>query len=235
MEEAEDLPPVRRRRWRWWVGGFLLLLLLALVLAWAFRKPLARDFIDRELARRGVAAEYEITDFGLTQQRIANVVIGDPDDPDLTAAWAELHVRLTFGTPEIERIIAYGVRLRGELDEEGQLAFGQVDRLLPEPTGEPFSLPALDVALRDARLFLRTPYGPATLIVEGEGRLDEGFSGRLGGAAPRLTIGDCAIRRAQLNVAIRTGRSDREAGTATATRGSLRISTRKAEPPSDST
>ncbi|MEQ9662882.1 MAG: YdbH domain-containing protein [Parasphingopyxis sp.] len=205
MEDAEELPPVRRRQWLRWLGGFLLLLFIALAVAWAFRKPLARDFIDRELASRGVEAEYEITQFGLTQQRIANVVIGDPDDPDLTAAWAELHVRLTFGAPQIERIGAYGVRLRGELGEDGQLRFGQVDRLLPEPTGEPFAFPELDVALHDAQLFLRTPYGPATLIVDGEGPLHDGFSGRIGVVAPQLAVSDCSIRRVRVNAAVRIG------------------------------
>ena len=200
-EETQEPENATRRRWPLWVGGFLLLLLLALMIAWSQRKPLAANFIDRELARRGVTGSYEITQFAPTRQRIENLVIGDPDDPDLTAQWAELHVRLGFGVPEVRRIVAHGVRLRGELID-GRLTFGQVDDLLPEPTGEPIKLPEIDVTVSDARVRLATPYGPVVATLAGSGPLNDGFAGYVAAGSPAFNVGDCRARRLRLNAAI---------------------------------
>lgn len=197
-EETQETENVTPRRWPLWVGGFLLLLLLALLIAWSQRKPLASNFIDRELARRGVSGSYEITQFAPTRQRIENLVIGDPDDPDLTAQWAELYVRLGFGVPEVRRIVAHGVRLRGELID-GRLTFGQVDELLPEPTGEPIKLPEIGLTITDARVRLATPYGPVVATLSGSGPLNDGFAGFVAAGSPAFALGDCRLRRLRLD------------------------------------
>ena len=201
MDETEDgrewRLAARSRRWPLWLGGVVALLLVALAIVWTQRKPIAARFVDRELARRGVEGSYEIESLGLRSQRIRNLVIGNPDDPDLTADWAEIGIGLRFGTPEVTRIDAHGVRLNGRL-VDGELHFGQVDRLLPAPSGEPVKLPELDVALSDARLRLATDYGEVELVVNGSGYLPEGFAGKIGGVAPRLAIGGCTASRVRL-------------------------------------
>ena len=95
--------------------------------------------IDRELARRGVPARYEVKRIGLRTQRFEGLSIGDPRAPDLTADWVEVDLRPTFGAPEVRAIRAHGVRLRGQL-VGGRLRLGAVDRLLPAPSGQPFRL-----------------------------------------------------------------------------------------------
>lgn len=201
MEESEQLPARRFGQKRYWFGAFFLLLLLALAILWTQRVPLARGYIDDQLSQRGVTASYEITEFAPTRQRIENLVIGDPDNPDLTAEWAELHVRLGFGVPEIRRIEAHGVRLNGAL-VDGQFRFGQIDRLLPEPSGEPITLPEIDVALSDTLLRLATPYGPMVVGLTGAGPLHDGFAGFTAGRSPRLTIEGCDVRQAGFDVEI---------------------------------
>ncbi|MCA1749273.1 MAG: exoprotein, partial [Sphingomonadales bacterium] len=181
--------------------GLAGLLLLALIVVWTQRKPIAEGFINRELERSGVEGSYEIADLGVNRQRITDLVIGDPDDPDLTAEWAEIRIRHRFGTPQVVAVIAQGVRLRGEL-VDGELRFGQLDRLLPEPTGEPIKLPELDVTLRDARIDLATPYGRVFAAIEGSGPLHDGFSGRASALAPVFAVQGCRARQVRASVAI---------------------------------
>jgi len=172
--------------------GVLAVLGLLLLATWLARKPIAANFIDRELARRGVPARYEVKRIGFRTQRLEGLSIGDPRAPDLTAAWVEVDLRPTFGAPEVKAIRAGGVRLRGRL-LGGRLRLGAVERLLPKPTGKPFSLPDLPVALEDARLALATPAGEVMLKLQGRGNLSNGFAGQYQAESPRLTAGACTL------------------------------------------
>ena len=58
-----------------------------------------RRLIDRELARRNVQATYEVKRIGFRTQRLENLVIGDPRDPDLTARWVEVACSWGLGGP----------------------------------------------------------------------------------------------------------------------------------------
>ncbi|MBL7508116.1 hypothetical protein INQ20_27805, partial [Escherichia coli] len=77
-------------RWRRAAIGVLVVLAVAIGAAWLQRRIIARGFVDRELARRGVPARYEIEQLSPWRQRLTNVSIGDPRDPDLAADWIEL-------------------------------------------------------------------------------------------------------------------------------------------------
>jgi hypothetical protein len=172
--------------------ALLVLVLLALLIAWTQRRPIASDFIDRELARRHVRASYEVKRIGLRTQRLENLVIGDPRDPDLTARWVE--VRLSWGLrrPKVGLITARGVRLHARL-VDGKIRLGDVDRLLPPPSGLPFRFPDQQVDLADAAVRFDTPAGRVGLAVEGRGRLSDGFRGRMAAAAHRLRLGNCRL------------------------------------------
>ena len=174
-----------------------------LLAVWLARKPIASNAIDRELARRGVMARYEVKRIGLRTQRLEGLSIGDPRTPDLTAAWVEVDLRPTFGAPEVQAIRAGGVRLRGRL-VGGRLRLGAVERLLPKPTGKPFSLPDLPVALEDAQLALATPAGDMVLRLHGRGNLANGFAGQYRAVAPRLMAGACALSGLKLEGRVTT-------------------------------
>ena len=63
--EEQDIQPVRRRRWlRGTLAALLVLLIAALAALWLLRVRLASDYIDRELARRGVEASYQVKRIG---------------------------------------------------------------------------------------------------------------------------------------------------------------------------
>ena len=186
--------------------GLLVLLGLAVaafIVLWIWRKPIAEDIIADELQSRGVQATYTLDRIGLHNQRISNVVIGDPDNPDLIAERALVQMRIKWtGSVEIYRIVARGVRLKGRVLPSGRVSWGQIDKLLPPPSGKPFSLPDLVLDIADAAVRLDTPYGRLGFAVAGRGNLTGGFRGRLATAAPHLDIGACDLEALKSNVAI---------------------------------
>jgi hypothetical protein len=142
------------------------LLVIAFATLWIKREPIVRHYVDRELARRGVHARYTISRLGPSVQRLDGLVLGDPAAPDLTADWAELHLGWGLRGPFVATVRASGVRLNGRL-VDGRLSLGDIDRLLPKPSGAPFTLPDLAVDLHDVRLRLATPAGAIGLSIEG--------------------------------------------------------------------
>lgn len=193
MDEEAGVKVRRRPVKRLTALALLGLILVALLVAWTQRRPIASDFIDRELARRNVRATYEVKAIGLRTQRLENLVIGDPRNPDLTARWVE--VRLSWGLrrPKVTLITARGVRLNARLGKDGKISFGEIDRLLPPPTGLPFRFPDQDVDIADTSIRFDTPAGRAGIALEGKGNLADGFRGRMAAAAPALRLGSCRL------------------------------------------
>ncbi len=201
---------VVRPRGRGWILtqraliGFLILLLIALFALWLARKPIANNILARELEKRGVTASYHLDRIGLRTQQISDLVIGDPRHPDLTARVAQVQMRLKWnGSVEVYRVVARGVRLRGRVIGR-RVSWGQVDRLLPPPSGKPFRLPNVVVDVADTAIRLDSPYGRIGIGVIGAGNLSGGFRGRLAVAAPRLVPGQCRLDafRASVRVSV---------------------------------
>ena len=189
--EVKRRPPVKRRI----ALGLLGLILVALLIAWIERRPIAEGFIERELERRGVQATYRVERIGLRTQRIEDLVIGDPRRPDLTARWVELRLSWGFRRPKVTLITARGIRLNARL-VNGRISLGEVDKLLPPPSGLPFRFPDQPVDIADASIRLDTPNGRVGVAVAGRGNLGDGFRGRMAARSGRLRLGDCRISRA---------------------------------------
>ncbi|MDP1025658.1 YdbH domain-containing protein [Sphingomonas sp. KR1UV-12] len=193
MEDDDGAPTVSpaTRRWRRRYGALLLVPAVGLIV-WAERRPIATRFIDRELTAARVPARYTIADLGLGRQRLTDVVIGDPADPDLTADWVETRTAFGVTGPHLSGLAAGNVRIRAKL-VDGRVSLGAIDRLLPAPSGKPFALPSLPITVGRAIIDLATPYGPVRLGVAGQGRLDDGFTGPVAAIAPRLRIAGCTV------------------------------------------
>lgn len=198
----------RQRRWwqrRRWRSLIVLLVVFAVAISalWTQRRPIARGFVDRELAKRGVPARYTVDAIGLSSQRLTNVVIGDPRDPDLVADWIEVRTEVGFGGAKLAGIAVGHARARARLRADGSVSLGSIDKLLPPPSGKPFALPALDTAFEDVRIRIETPYGLAGVKLSGSGRLDDGFSGRLAATSERIAASGCTIGRVRGAFALR--------------------------------
>ena len=183
--------------WRVTRFGLLVILVLALValaIVYIWRKPIAENVLADELEKRGVQATYTLDRIGFRTQQVSNLVIGDPANPDLTARRAVIQIKIKWnGAVEVYRVAARGVRLKGRLLPNGKVSWGQIDKLLPPPSGKPFTLPDLTVDLKDATIALLSPYGPMGFAVEGRGNLSGGFKGRLAVASHRLRPGACTL------------------------------------------
>ena len=193
----------RKRRLAAIVGlSLVLLLLVALAAVWVARRPIASNLLEREFERRGVQATYTLDRVGLRTQQVSNLVIGDPADPDLTARFAQIQLRIKWnGGVEVYRIVARGVRLRGRL-VRGRVSWGQIDKLLPPPSDKPFELPNFVLDVADSSISLATPFGRLGIAIQGSGNLTGGFKGRLAVASPRLIPGRCQVANLHANVAV---------------------------------
>lgn len=194
----------------WLTPGRILLALVAVMLVVAGigyleRKAIARRFADAELAARKVDARYDIKAIGPRTQRVENLVIGDPAKPDLTADWAEVELRVGLGGVSVQSLKAGGVELHGSY-KKGVLSFGAVDRLLPKPSGKPFSLPDMAVAFDDTRLTLDTDYGPLAARIDGRGNLASGFAGRAQAGLARISSGGLNAQGIGTVLALKTER-----------------------------
>jgi hypothetical protein len=205
VDESETVEVRRRRRWPLILVGLLLLLLLGLLILWLMRFSIAADYIDRELKRRGVQATYEVKRIGFGRQRLENLVIGDPRRPDLTARWVEVRLGWSWGGPAVTLITARGVRLHGRISG-GRVTLGQVDRLLPPPTGAPFRLPDQNIDLADSAIVLDTPAGRLALALSGRGNLSNGFRGHMSALSRGLRLGDCLVAAPQATVSVAVDR-----------------------------
>ena len=182
--------------------GLLILLIVVIAIVWIERRPIAVHYLKGEFERRGVTASYHLDRVGLRTQEVSNLVIGDPRRPDLIARYAHIETRLKWnGEFNVYRIVARGVRLRGQL-VHGRVSWGQIDKLLPPPTNKPFALPDFVVDVADSSVSLATPFGPFGLAVQGNGKLSGGFAGNAAIVSPRLVPGRCAATNLRATVAI---------------------------------
>jgi translocation and assembly module TamB len=196
-ESGDTVVVERRSRWRtivtWVVVAFLLAIIAALIVVWVERRPIARNLIRNELESRGVRGNFTLDRVGLRTQQISNLSIGDPAHPDLTAKRVLIQMRLKLnGSIDVYRIVARGVRLRGTVLPKGRVSWGQIDKLLPPPSGKPFSLPDVALDIADSSISLKTPWGPFGFAVQGSGNLTGGFKGNFVSYSPRLVTGKCA-------------------------------------------
>ncbi len=182
--------------------GVLVLLVVAIALVWVERRTIATHFLKGEFEQRGVTAKYHLDKVGFRTQQVSDLVIGDPKHPDLTAKKAIIQMRLKLdGSFRVYRVVARGVRLRGRL-VHGRVSWGQLDKLLPPPSNEPFQLPNIVLDVADSSISLATPFGPVGVALEGNGRLSGGFKGRVALASSQLTPGRCTAVGLHTNLAV---------------------------------
>jgi hypothetical protein len=182
--------------------GILVLLAVAIGAVWIERRPIATHFLKNEFERRGVQAKYHLDKVGFRTQQVSDLVIGNPNRPDLVAKKAIIQMRLKLdGSFAVYRVVARGVRLRGRL-VHGKVSWGQIDKLLPPPSNKPVQLPNIVLDVADSSISLATPFGPVGVALEGNGRLSGGFKGHLALASPQLTPGRCAAIGLHTNLAV---------------------------------
>lgn len=179
-----------------------LVIVFAVAILWTQRERIADNVIARELTSRGIPATYRVERIGARRQVLADVVVGDPRRPDLTVRRAEVELVYRLGFPGIGRVTLVEPRLFGTY-RGGKLSFGALDRLLFTGGKRPFALPKLDLKIGDGRALLETDYGPLGIKTQGEGRLNDGFTGIVAVAARNLDGFGCTVRSASYYATVR--------------------------------
>ena len=80
----------------------LTLILVGLAAAWLSRERIAASIISNELKNRGIEATYEIDQIGGRREILTNIVVGDPEQPDLTIERAEASFDLGTATRPLD-------------------------------------------------------------------------------------------------------------------------------------
>lgn len=196
--EPPDGQAARPARWRriavWTAGALGLAALGAGTFAWLERERIAGNLIDEALAENGLEARYEIVRIGPRLQVIENLVVGDPQAPDLRARRVSIAIGYGLAGPFVEQVSVEGARLFGSF-RKGELSFGALDRLLFAQAEEEAGLPRIDVRLVDAGARIETDYGILGASLVGAGNLADGFAGRLALTAPNIAAEDCSAQR----------------------------------------
>ncbi len=196
--DAIDVKPKRRRIPRLIFGAVFLLLFLLLAIAYWQRMDLADNLLRDQLKELDIEARFEIKDVGLRTQRLENVVIGDPKNPDLKADWVEVDVAINFSGVTPREVRASGVSLNGEY-RDGKLSFGELDKFTDPESKEPFELPDIALDLNDAQVRLVTPWGLIGAALDGSGLLRQGFEGFLAVRAPTFEYEDCRAQNVRFD------------------------------------
>ncbi|OYX94866.1 MAG: hypothetical protein B7Y74_05900, partial [Novosphingobium sp. 35-62-5] len=199
VEDGIDPAPMRSRKWR--RAGLSALAVLAVAGGglWLSKERLADRIIVGQLAAYGLPATYEIESIGPGQQILKNLVVGDPRRPDLTVERVLVSIRYRWGAPYIGGVTLVRPRLYGQY-LDGKLNFGALDKVLfaPKTDSAPFALPKLDLTIEDGRGLMLTDYGKVGLSLEGQGALQDGFTGTLAASAPALALSGCKADQARL-------------------------------------
>ncbi|WP_181883607.1 intermembrane phospholipid transport protein YdbH family protein [Sphingorhabdus pulchriflava] len=201
-EELPEAPPARRWTKRRIFGAMFVLLVLLLAFAWWKRVDIADSYVRDYLEKNDVRATYEIEDIGFRAQRIRNVIVGDPANPDLTAKIVDIELSIGFGQPALREIRADGVRLKGRFSN-GKLYLGELDKMRDMESKEPVSLPDLNVRLTDAVLSLVTPWGGLGVAAQGSGNLRNRFDGKLVARSRQMAGSGCLAQSIRYDGAVR--------------------------------
>ncbi|MBD2841542.1 intermembrane phospholipid transport protein YdbH family protein [Erythrobacter rubeus] len=169
--------------------------MIAFAAAWLARERIAGNVIDNLLTSYDVEATYDIVSIDPQRQVIANLVVGDPQQPDFTAE--EVTINLDYGlrTPTVEGVELVRPRLYGTYID-GELRFGELDSLIFAESEETSGLPEMDLAIIDGRALIESDYGAIAAKIDGSGPLQDGFTGALAATAPGIGNESCTAETA---------------------------------------
>ncbi|HEV7234218.1 MAG TPA: hypothetical protein VGN36_08220, partial [Sphingorhabdus sp.] len=191
-DEIEPGPFRGRRLKRRIFGGVTTLLVVLLAIAWWQRNSIADRFVQNELEASGVRATYKIDQIGVRTQRIRDLVIGDPANPDLTAKLVEIDVALNFSGANLRDVRAYDVKVRGRY-ANGKLSFGELDKFTDPDSKEPFEWPDIGLIVKNAQARIDTPWGVIGAGLSGRGLLRNRFVADLSLRSAGLAAGGCVM------------------------------------------
>ncbi|WP_271078140.1 intermembrane phospholipid transport protein YdbH family protein [Aurantiacibacter sp. MUD61] len=172
---------------------FAISIVVMIAIAWFQRETIADNFIADALAENDTPATYQIERISPQQQVLTDIVIGDPDRPDLTIERLVLDITPRWGFPEVTRVTVVRPRAYGSY-REGELSFGALDPYVfseEEDGGAVF--PDLELFIEDGRALLDSDFGRIGLSLDGGGHLRGGFNAELAAVGEEIALGGCSV------------------------------------------
>ncbi|MBY9065409.1 YdbH domain-containing protein [Hyphomonas sp. WL0036] len=171
--------------------GSAILLAASSGLVWLLRKPIAEGALEAWCAERDLTCDARFTRIGLGGATLTGVRISS--GADVPAEADEVVARLSWPrlfTPRIDGISIAGLEMRGTLDPSG-LKFYGLERLAAPSGGGGGEAPPIDI--RDARIYLQTPFGPAAATLNVSGQLPSDATASLALDPARLSLGNARM------------------------------------------
>lgn len=171
--------------------GFFLLLVFFVILLWLLRKPVAEQALEAWCADRDLTCDAKFTHIGAGGATLTGVRIAS--GADVPAEAQEISARISwpgFFTPRIDGVSITGLQMNGTLDYTG-LKFYGLERLVAPTGGQGGAAPPIDI--RDARIYLETPFGPAAATLNVSGQVPENATVSLALDPARLALGDARM------------------------------------------
>ncbi len=190
------MQPTRRFKKRWLFLVMLLIIIGIALFAWSQRIAIVDRALRDQLEDYDVAVEYEIVEIGPRFQRLRNIIIGDPDNPDFTAKEVDIDLKVSFTGAVLRTIWVRGGYLRGRY-KEGELSFGKLDSLLETDDDVPFEFPDLALDIANSKMRLNSDWGLIGIGLSGRGHLQRNFNGALAVKSNRLDINECIINNSR--------------------------------------
>lgn len=171
--------------------GFFLLLVFFIILLWLLRKPLAEQALEAWCADRDLTCDARFTHIGAGGATLTGVRI--TSGADLPAQAEEVSARISwpgFFTPRIDGVSITGLQMRGTLDPSG-LKFYGLERLAAPTGGGGGGAPPIEI--RDARIYLQTPFGPAAATLNVSGQVPTNATASLALDPANLALGEARM------------------------------------------
>ena len=181
----------RKRRWRQGGLALLAIVLVASTISWLNRDAIATGQIDAQLEKLGLEARYDLEAIGTRSQILNNIVIGDPQRPDLTVDRVEVVLSPTLTGSIIDRIILDRPVVYGSYDD-GELSFGALDQLIFGDSDIRFEFPDFALEIRDGRGLIESDLGDVGLSYDSDGHLRGGFKAQIAASSPKIAAVGCS-------------------------------------------
>ncbi|MFN3608561.1 MAG: YdbH domain-containing protein [Hyphomonas sp.] len=171
--------------------GFFLLIVFSVILLWLLRKPVAEQALEAWCADRDLVCDATFTRIGADGVTLTGVRISS--GANVPAEAQEVSARISwpgFLVPRIDGISINGLEMRGTLDTAG-LRFYGLERLAAAGGEGDASAPPIDI--RDARIHLQTPFGPAAATLNVSGIVPDNATVSLAIDPARLSLGETSL------------------------------------------
>ncbi len=152
---------------------------VAVVLAgiWLARLQIGEMAIRSTLSQAGLTADFRLIQLNFSRARLAQVVVGDANQPDFAAAFIDASWRWEGLAPRLEAVRLIAPRLRLAVNGGGAVSAGSLTELEPgDPTGRRPGIPRIRLTIEQGQIQIDTPAGPLNADVTAAGVLGRDFA-----------------------------------------------------------